>query len=116
MRSIHSFKRGITGKLMHELILFGFIIQSVSFQLSSPKLSNGIGQTVLTGKKHSNSLIGTLTCSLIPKIPLPESPRLGSIFNKEVRDSMGRFFNAAVSAAQKTADGNVSLSCSKLTL
>jgi hypothetical protein len=41
-------------------------------------------------------------CSLIPKIPLPNSPRIADIFSDEFKGSIGRFAKAATTAAANT--------------
>lgn len=91
-RRLHGF-----GIVMQTLFSTAFLLCALAFQ---PIPSRFRQIRPLRNIKDGHGL-NAATCSLIPKIPLPTSPRLADLFNSEIKDSLGRFASYASDAAVK---------------
>ena len=72
-----------------------------SFELNKVP-SNSIRHPLFPENRPCCSQSKLVVCSLIPKIPLPNSPRIADIFSAEFKDSISRFAMAATTAAAHT--------------
>ncbi len=83
--------------------VYVLVLACLAKELSSFELilvpSNSMRHLLFSKKRVCSRWSQLTVCSLIPKIPLPNSPRIADIFSDEFKGSISRFAKAATTAA-----------------